>query len=408
MEKSEIFSLLDKEIETNKEEQIDFLRKLIQTKSANPFTPDKSVPETPVERAIAEIIHEKLIDMNITSKLIGVSPFRPNVLAEINGGEKTLILNGHMDTVLPGDNWTQDPYGASISGNRLYGLGAVDMKASLSVFIYAAKAITDIGLKLDGKLVLTFVVDEEPGACSNYGTKYLIKNGLHGDAAIVGEPGNRNIAIGHRGGYRFKITVLGEAVHSGFKSWEDGTKGHNAIIDMAKVIDALIGFEIRSNKTEAFQNRKSVFTFPTVIEGGTSINVVPEKCVAYGDCRLLPGVTAQTIKENIEESLNRIANLDYYVDDLLYVPAVEISSEEEIVRILRNAMKSTDKKPPSTVVSGPWNDGWMFITNGIPAVCGFGPSGSSAHSPDEYVLIDDVISTTKIYTRAIIDYLGVK
>jgi acetylornithine deacetylase/succinyl-diaminopimelate desuccinylase-like protein len=311
-----------------------------------------------------------------------------------------------MDTVMPGDNWTYDPYGGRIEENKLYGVGSLDMKATLAIFVYTAKAIKDAGVGLAGKLVLTFVVDEEPGACSNFGTRFLLRNGLTGSAAIVGEPGNRNVTTGHRGGYRFKVIVRGEAVHSGFKTWEDGIKGHNAIIDMATVVKSLVGYEIPSPSTPAFRNRKSVFTFPTLIEGGTSINIVPEKCIAYGDCRLLPGVTPESIKSEIEAILSKIKNLDYSFEDLLYVPAVEISENEEIVQILRRRTKEIIGKNPSAIGAGPWNDGWMFITSGIPAVCGFGPSGSRVHSPDEYVYLDDVIATTRIYARAVLDYLG--
>ena len=94
-----------------------------------------------------------------------------------------------MDTVMPSKQWTMDPFGATIVGNRLYGLGVLDIKASLAVFIYAAKALLEAGITLGGDLLLTFAVDEEPGGASPYGTNYLLDHGLTATTAIVAEPG---------------------------------------------------------------------------------------------------------------------------------------------------------------------------------------------------------------------------
>ncbi len=164
---------------------------------------------------------------------------RPNVIATLRGTGPThraLILNGHMDTVMPSPLWTFDPFGADIRDGRLYGLGALDMKASLSVFVFVARALIEAGVTLGGDLILTFVVDEEPGGCSRFGSSYLLENGLTGSAAVVAEPENTNVTIGHRGGYRFRLITRGEATHTGLEAWERGIKGKNAVIDMARAI----------------------------------------------------------------------------------------------------------------------------------------------------------------------------
>ena len=62
---------------------------------------------------------------------------------------------------------------------------------------------------------------------------------------------------------------------------------------------------------------------------------------------------------------------------------------------------------PTRLGCGPWNDGWMFISRGIPAVCGFGPNGGGVHAPDEYIELDSLIESTRIVARAVVDYLGV-
>jgi len=69
--------------------------------------------------------------------------------------------------------------------------------------------------------------------------------------------------------------------------------------------------------------------------------------------------------------------------------------------------QAVTRHTPTRLGCGPWNDGWMFITRGIPAICGFGPNGAGVHGPDEYVELDSVIATTQIVARAVVDYLGV-
>jgi acetylornithine deacetylase/succinyl-diaminopimelate desuccinylase-like protein len=123
-----------------------------------------------------------------------------------------------MDTVEPSD-YTRDPWGAQIEEGRLYGVGSADAKAQIAAFVYAAHALRQVGISLAGGVTLAFVVDEEPGACSPYGTRYLLEQGLlRGDAAIIGEPGNQKIALGHRGIYRFRLQINGEATHTGVKA----------------------------------------------------------------------------------------------------------------------------------------------------------------------------------------------
>jgi succinyl-diaminopimelate desuccinylase len=403
------FTHLDEIITRHRDEQIAFLQALVRARSANPFIPDTSDPSEPIERAVAYLIHDKLREIRLEPEFKGESRERPNVIATLRGTGPTgraLILNGHMDTVMPSPLWTFDPFGAEIRDGRLYGLGALDMKASLSVFVFVAKALIEVGVTLGGDLILTFVVDEEPGGCSRFGSSYLLENGLSGSAAVVAEPENTNVTIGHRGGYRFRLITHGEAAHTGLEAWERGTQGKNAVVDMARAVEALQGLALPFDRTPAFPDRKPVLTFPTMIQGGVSINAVPDQCVAYGDVRLLPGCDADTVESLIRARLDALPGLDYTLDRLLFVPAVEIAPDEKIVRVLARRAAEITGQTPITLGCGPWNDGWMFITRGIPAVCGFGPNGAGVHGPDEYVTLDSVIATTRIYARAVIDFLG--
>lgn len=403
-----LFDRLDAILARRHAEQVAFLQTLVRTHSANPFTPETSDPNSPIERDMARVIHDRLSALGLMPGYEGVSTARPNVVARWPGvgQDRTLILNGHMDTVMPGPLWTKDPFGAAIEGNRLYGLGALDMKASLAVMIFATQALIEAGVTLAGDLVLAFVVDEEPGGCSAFGTQYLLDQGLTGAAAIVLEPEYTNITIGHRGGYRFKLTVHGEAAHTGLLAWERGEHGRNAITGMAAAIQALQDLPIPFDETPAFPQRRPVFTFPTMIQGGVSINAVPDTCVAYGDVRLLPGADAHTLEGLMRARLDAIPGLAYTLERLLFVPAVEIAPDHALVEALAQHTAALTGQTPTREGCGPWNDGWMFITRGIPAVCGFGPLGGGVHAPDEYVELDSLLAATRILARTIVDVVG--
>ncbi len=410
-----LFKHLDDQVERRRDEQVAFLQRLVRARSANPFTPEISDPGQPIERDVAHLLADRLHGMGLSPVLSGVSDARPNVVAlwPANGaGEaRSLILNGHMDTVMPGPSWTRDPFGAAIDGGRLYGLGALDMKASLSMCLFAVQALIDAGVQPGGTLALAFVVDEEPGAYSPFGSAYLLEHDLASftngtAAALVAEPMNDNVTIGHRGGYRFRLVVRGEATHTGLLAWERGERGHNAITGMARAIMALDGLALPYAVTPAFPGRKPVFTFPTLIQGGVSINAVPDQCVAYGDVRLLPGCDAAAVEAAIRARLDAVGDLVYTLERLLFVPAVEIPPDHDLVESLARQTQAVTGRTPTRLGCGPWNDGWMFITRGIPAICGFGPNGAGVHGPDEYVEVDSLIETTRVVARAIVDFLG--
>jgi succinyl-diaminopimelate desuccinylase len=387
--------------------QVEFLRRLVHTSSANPFTPDTSSPDVPIELEAARLVEDELEQLGFSVEIHGVSMLRPNVVCHIPGsGEtnRTLILNAHMDTVEPTD-YTRDPWGAQIEQGRLYGVGAADAKAQISAFIYAMYALRRAGIELPGNVTLAFVVDEEAGACSLYGTHYLLEQGyISGDAAIVGEPGSDKISIAHRGLYRFRLQTHGEAVHTGLKAWEQQTGGRSAILDMARVILALKECQLPDFPSPAFPGRKSILTFPTLIQGGSGINIVPASCEGYGDVRLLPGLTAGMVREIIEARLADLSDISYKLEDVICVPAMETASDSRIVQALKESCRSVIGKSPRIEGCGPACDGWMFSVRGIPTVCGYGVAHGGVHGPDEWADLESLRTITEVYAQAVMRF----
>jgi acetylornithine deacetylase/succinyl-diaminopimelate desuccinylase-like protein len=393
-------------VSSNFDEQVSFLSQLIKAKSPNPYSPQDVRDNDPIEKEVAHLIYTKLKDDGFDPHYMGLAPARQNVVVE--WGDKrarnSLMLNGHMDTIPPEGNDLISPYSGSVRNGRIYGLGSLDMKATLAAYIYAAKALKQANVKLKGKLILAFVVDEETGACSPYGTQYLLEKGLVPKACLIGEHGTHYVRTGQRGGYRFKLTVKGESTHTGISAWEKKQAGHNAIVDMAKAIDALQGLEIPYKPSRTFLGRKPVFTFPTRIMGGSAINVVPDECIAYGDVRLLPGNSDSQVKLLIVERLQKLG-IRYEISDLMFIPAVEIDVREPIVEIVQKEAAHVLGYKPETRGAGPGTDGWMLVKRDIPTIFGFGPEGQGEHGKGEWVDLSSLKQVTEIYARTIAQFL---
>jgi len=398
---------LSKAVSANFDEQVAFLSKLVKAKSPNPYTLQDDSKHEPVERDVAHLIHEKLKEYGFDPQYMGLTQERQNVVVE--WGDKrarnTLMLNGHMDTIPPEGNDVISPYSGSVRSGKLYGLGALDMKATLVAYIFAAKALKDAGVKIKGKLILAFVVDEESGACSELGTKYILERGIVPKACIIGENGTKFVRVGQRGTYRFKVKVKGESAHTGVSGWERKEIGHNAVVDMAHAIEALQGLEIPYKSSRTFPGRKPVFTFPTKIAGGTAVNVVPDKCEAYGDARLMPGNSDSQVKMLMVERLQKLG-IKYEIVDLAFVPAVEIDPREQIVEILQTEAAKVMGKKPETKGSGPGTDGWMLVKRDVPTIFGFGPDGGGEHGKGEWVDLESLKKVTEVYASTIAKYLS--
>lgn len=404
---SNVNTSIARAVKTTFPEEVTFLSSLVKAKSANPYTPHNSPLREAVEGEVPTLIFEQLKEMGLSPKYVGASRERPNVVAEWGEkrGRTSLMLNGHMDTIPPEGRDVVAPYSGSVRNGKLYGLGSLDMKASLAAYVFAVKALMSAKIKLKGKLTLAFVVDEESGACSGYGTQYLLEQGCVPKACLIGEHGSEYVRVGQRGVYRFRLVTKGESVHTGVSAWERGEAGHNAVVDMAKIVEALQGLEIPFKSSRMFEGRKPVFTFPTKIGGGSGLNAVPSECEAYGDVRLLPGNSDSQVKMLMVERLQKL-NLSYEIQDLMFVPAVEIDQHDPLVVCLQKAAKGVLGYLPEAKVSGPGTDGWMLVKRDIPTIMGFGPDGGGEHGKGEWVDLASLQKITEVYARFIVDYLG--
>lgn len=372
-------------------EIINFIQKLVKVPSVNGVN-------TEVE--IINCIKEEVIELGIPYQIYYKDPTHPNIFVGENFNKRQgLLLIAHIDTAGIGDEtkWTRNPFSGNVVNNKLFGRGAIDNKAGIALSIYSLKILQD-----QGKLELAKFIgvsDEECGADSIFGAKYLLELGLQAKAAIYTYAGNDTITIGHRGQVKLWIKITGESTHSGSGSWQNGTKGASAIEALNKILTELSIYNLKgSNKY--FPN----YTFKQtvlLIEGGSTTSLVPDKAKALIDARLLPNHSNEKYIDDIKNIVKNFETEKIKVDVMVQtnLPAAYIKPSENVVKILTKLSKKFLSNNPEIRGCGPANEGYMFIKAGIPTICGFGVSGEGAHSKDEYLETNSIPKILEIYVE---------
>ena len=129
------------------------------------------------------------------------------------GDAPTLMFNGHVDVVPPGDlqQWTTDPFDARVDGGRLFGRGSCDMKAGLVAALWATESIRRSGVQLRGDVLLAAVLGEEDGGLGTYST---LARGWTADACVIPEPTGLDLVPANAGALTFRLVVPGKAAHA--------------------------------------------------------------------------------------------------------------------------------------------------------------------------------------------------
>jgi acetylornithine deacetylase/succinyl-diaminopimelate desuccinylase-like protein len=342
------------------------LRRLVATDSVNPGLGGAG------EAEIAELVAAWAQDAGLEVELDVVAPRRPNVIATARGtgGGRTLLLNGHLDTV--GFGTMSDPVAPRLEAGRLYGRGAYDMKGGLAACLVAAAGAARHGLR--GDVVVTAVVDEELGSI---GTESVLAR-VRADAAIVAEPTQMQVAVAHKGFLAFEITTHGKAAHGSRPDL-----GVDAIAKMGHVLVALdeLGRTLGDRPGHPLVGGGSLHA--GVIGGGSEFSTYPERCVLQAERRTIPGESPERAQAEIQELLDRLgAGATWRV--VASREPFEVSPEEEIVRLVGDRAGTA-----APVGMSFWTDAALIAGQGIPTVL-FGPGGEGAHAAVEWVSIDDV------------------
>lgn len=375
---------------------IDFCQRLIQTPSVN------GVDD---EVHIARVIKAEAERLGLPVYLTGENAQRPNVVVSTSDdGETGLLLVGHLDTVPAGDPalWSHPPFGGEIADGKLYGRGAIDTKGGIAAALYALAALQAHPDALpNGRTQFIGVPDEETGATGTLGIKYLNARGLLAAAGAIYAYSGSEIVLGHRGLVRYRVRCTGQAIHTGAHEWQEGTAGANAVTGMARFLLELESLPFAYSKTPYFERFKTLITPGTVINGGVSINIVPDQCEALVDVRTLPEQDSETLEALFQSLIEQIEaeqpRLKFELERINDIPAACSDENALLFTSLADVVMRVRGTMPEKTVAGQANEGYLLIGHGIPTVCGFGVIGENAHAVDEYVEVASLVETALIF-----------
>lgn len=385
-------------------EALDFLRDLVRIPSVNGRDPEKQV----AERILAEARR-----LDLPAGLAAKDLNRPNALVTLGNGKKGFALIGHMDTVAEGkqEDWQHPPFSAEIDGGLLFGRGAADNKAGIACGLYTLALLRDQHL-LDlqnYRVTLAGVVDEESGASSTLGVRYLLDCGRLKAFGAIYTYTSDIVCIGHRGLLRVEITTHGTSSHAGLSEWKNQRLGDNAVMGLAEILLELEKLQLPFDERPGFEHLGSTITPGTLISGGDYPSIVPNKASAMVDIRLMPGQSADDVLNRIDLSMDQVCQrrpgLIAEKKVTVNFPGAAIPQDHPLVTIAQDFTEIYTGRRWEAKGAGPGNEGYMLIGAGIPTLCGFGPTGGNPHAPDEWVQIDSLSKTIAIYTGIILKYL---
>lgn len=350
------------------------------------------------EKPIAEHIVDRLEGWGIDARLFErPDPDRPQVIAEVGEGDPgagTLILNGHIDVVPPGEaeQWTHDPFGGEVEGNRVHGRGASDMKGGVAAGMLALRAAHESDV--DGRVVLTCAMGEET---AEPGTETMLEE-VSGDWGIVLEPTQLVVDTVGKGLAWYEVEVRGDAAHASRPHL-----GNN-------VLDALFGFDAQ---IEAFREEiaerehplvgRSLCT-PTMLESGTKENVIPDYAKLTFDRRFLPSEDVADLDKEMETLFDglREEGFEVSVERTRTYEAAEIDADHEIATVVRRHAHDVAGVETAPHGKDAATDQRNFVNDaGIPAII-WGPGVSEqSHTVDEWAPVDTLVDGVEVLCRTI-------
>lgn len=320
--------------------------------------------------------HEAAIADHLEARLgvvpgLEVTRVGDNLVARTRLGRgQRVVLAGHTDTVPANGN-----EGAAIEGDRLWGLGAADMKGGLAVMVDLAETL------LEPAVDVTYVFyAREEVAAEHSGLAELWAarpDLLEGDVALLGEPTLAAIEAGCQGTLRLRIVLRGERAHTA-RPW----MGRNAIHRLGALLSALAGYEERRPVLQGCEYREALQA--VAVEGGVAGNVVPDRVELTVNHRFAPDRTAEEAQAHVVELIAPWLEDGDEVVVVDQAPAAPPSLDHPLLGALieRNAL-------PVRAKLG-WTDVAFFAARGIPAA-NFGPGDAAlAHTQGEYVERADI------------------
>lgn len=352
------------------------------------------------EKALAQMLAARMLALGFDESYVDD---QGNVIGKIKGtgGGKTVLLDGHIDTVEVSDPsaWRHDPFAAQIEDGRIYGRGAADMKGALAAMIAAAGYLARDKRPKGDVYVTGTAMEEIAEGCS---LSHIISS-IHPDVVVIGEATQLNLNIGQRGRAEIVIETKGRPAHS-----SNPEVGINAVYKMMKLLEQV-------RKIPATQHEllgKGIMELTDIISSPyPGASVVPERCKVTFDHRLLIGDTEESVLAAIREKIDLLKAEDSEFDAQAYVAGLDLTfytgyhqthqkfapawcldrdGHKDLIDTALCALRSTGLSPRVSAYQFCTNGSASAGIHGISTI-GFGPCAESqAHVVDEYVEIEQM------------------
>ena len=331
--------------------------------------------------------------------------YRPNLIARWEGRQKDQVVwvLAHADIVPPGNLslWECDPYHVKVDGDRIIGRGVEDNQHGFVSAFLALKAILDSGESLKKSVGLIIVADEETG--SQYGLDYILKHHENifkpTDLIIVPDAGNEDgtmIEISEKSMLWLKFTVTGRQCHASTPQ-----KGKNSLVGAARLILAL--GELKEKfpvSNPLFSPPISTFEPTKFLANVSNVNTIPGKEIFYVDCRVLPEYPVDNVivaAEEIAKSVGSETGLEMGVEAAhRHDAASPTPSDAPVVTALKKAVRKVTGKEAKPMGIGGGTVAAFFRAAGLPAAV-WSTCPDTAHQPNEYCLISQIIADAKVF-----------
>lgn len=330
------------------------------------------------ETAVQRLVADWLTARGVTPQLVDDS------LLCIAGEGPLFLLNSHYDTVPASSQWTRGPHDVAVEDGKVFGLGSNDAKASVAAM--CAAFATMAGESLGVTLALGLAAGEET---RGHGTEALLgeleKQGRKPVAAVIGEPTGLDVAVAQKGLLIVEVQAQGTACHA---AHGERLGAGNAIRRLAR---DLVAIE-RVDLGEDHDLVGATTVEPTVIEGGSARNVIPERASVVLDLRTTPVTSHDQLIERIEKAVRG----KVHVISKRLVPR-ETAVEDPVVKAATSARPDAKLYGSSTMSD-------MVFMDGIAAIkCGPGETERS-HTPDEFVLESEILDGARFYEALVRAY----
>lgn len=409
---TDLKSKISKIVERKKHDYIDFLQKLIRldtTHGREKIGQDliiSRLKRLPCEIDTFEPEPIRLKKYNEYNEGYSYND-RPNVVAHFKGqgNGKTLILNGHMDTVFPStpEKWDINPWEPEIIDGKLYGLGSCDMKAGLVALLFAMEVIYELEVPLRGDVIFQSVVDEE--ASGGNGTLACVDKGYRADGVLVAEPTELKPMAAHIGSVAFRLTFSGMASHSNLK-WE----GVNSIEKSLPLLNALRELESNWKAQQSHPLLPKPILSINRIEAGTGPIIVPSTTVIEGNFTYLPGW--ENSVDEFVDVINSIIKQDEWLSEnepqlewIHHVRPYCSDPKEDWPQAVEKSMKrylNTDIK----IAGFPTGTDARILANigGMSTII-LGPGSiRQAHTVNEFIDIEQFLSSIGLFAYIIVNW----